>query len=115
MRRIDRRLLDAAEVLQASRLQGFFQVRLPILAPGLVAAFGLVASFTSGELAATLIVAPPGQGTVAMRVYNYLHYGASDAVAGLCLVLVLLTLVGGALAAFFLGWWSHLYPRGGQT
>ncbi|MGM0401680.1 MAG: ABC transporter permease [Chloroflexota bacterium] len=114
IRRIDHRLLEAAEVLQTSRLQGFFQVRLPILAPGLVAAFGLVASFTSGELAASLIVAPPGQGTIAMRVYNYLHYGASDAVAGLCLALVLLTLIGGALAALFLGWWSRLYPQRGQ-
>ncbi len=39
---------------------------------------------------------PPGQSTLTLRLYNYLHYGASEEVAGLSL---LLTVLGGCLWA----------------
>ena len=110
MQRIDNSLLEAARVLQPSTLKGWIQVRIPLLAPGIIAGMGLVAVFSGSELAATLIVAPPGEATIVMRIYNYLHYGASDTVAGLCLLLALLALLGGLIAALTLGLWSRLYP-----
>lgn len=98
-RRRDERLLDAARVFQPSPWAGLWRIRVPLVAPGMLAAAGVVFALTLGELGATLLVAPPGHGTLTIRIYNYLHYGASDAVAGLCLVMVLLTASAGALAA----------------
>ncbi len=98
IRRRDERLLDAARVFQPSPWAGLWRVRVPLVAPGLLAAAGVVFALTLGELGATLLVAPPGHGTLTIRIYNYLHYGASDAVAGLCLVMVLLTAGAGAVA-----------------
>jgi len=77
-------------------------VRLPLLLPGLLAGASLVFALTLGELGATLIVAPPGQSTLTLRIYNYLHYGASDVVAGLCLAMLLFTLAAGGLGALSL-------------
>jgi iron(III) transport system permease protein len=116
LRQVDRELIDAARVHQSSHLQGWLQVRLPMLAPGLLAAAGVAFALSLGELGATLLVAPPGQSTLSMRIYNYLHYGASDAVAGLCLLLALSAVAAGLLAMTALLGWSRLLPSsGGQA
>jgi iron(III) transport system permease protein len=116
MRRINPLHLEAAELLQTSRLRSWLLVRLPLLAPGLVASAGLVFCLTLSELSATLLVAPPGQSTLAIRIYNYLHYGASGTVAGLTLVLTALVLVFGLIATAFLTLWARLTagPVGGR-
>ena len=108
LRRIDPLLVDAARVSQVSPLRSWLQIRLPMLAPGLLAAAAVVFALSLGELGATLIVAPPGQATLTMRIYNYLHYGASSTVAGLCLMMVAAALAAGCLALLVLGAWSRL-------
>ena len=102
--RVDPMLWDAARIYQANDRHMTWRVRLPLLAPGLLAGASLVFALTLGELGATLIVAPPGQSTLTLRIYNYLHYGAGDVVAGLCLVVVLLTLAAGSLGVLALAW-----------
>jgi len=108
LRRIDPLLVDAARVSQVSPLRTWLQIRLPMLAPGLLAAAAVVFALSLGELGATLIVAPPGQATLTMRIYNYLHYGASSTVAGLCLMMVAAALAAGCLALLVLSAWSRL-------
>jgi iron(III) transport system permease protein len=95
--RLDPSVFDAAKV-HASPLLTFFRVLLPLSLPATVATFGLCFALSLGELGATLLVYPPGEATVTLRVYNLLHYGAAENVAGLCLSMVALTLVGGWLA-----------------
>jgi iron(III) transport system permease protein len=102
-RRLDRTLVDAVKVLQPSQLRGWLEVRLALWRPGLVAASAVVFVLTIGELGATLIVAPPGRGTLTMRIYNYLHYGASDTVAGLSLGIGVVAISFGVIAALALG------------
>jgi len=104
---VDTLLLDAARVFQARDGQTAWRVRLPLLSPGLLASASLIFALTLGELGATLIVVPPGQPTLTLRIYNYLHYGASDVVAGLCLAILLLTLAGGAFSVYFMAAWSR--------
>jgi len=87
LKRIDTALLEAGSVFSRNRLSCWWRVHLPLYRPGLLAAALLVASLSAGELGGTLIVAAPGRATLAMRIYNYLHYGASESVAGLCLLL----------------------------
>lgn len=113
LRRSDPLLIDAARVLQTSLAQIWAQVRLPLMAPGLLAAAGITFALTAGELGATLIVAPPGLGTLTMRIYNYLHYGSTGQVAGLCLIMVLVTASAGCLVVLgLMGWWRIFSRRG---
>ncbi len=90
--RLDPLLEDAGRLFRRSRRSGLFRVTLPLLRPGLLAAAGAVFALTLGELGATLVVTPPGMATLSLRIYNYLHYGASDAVASLCLLTAAATL-----------------------
>lgn len=92
MRFIDPLLFDAATVFAKSRFDAWTRIHLPLFAPGLVVSAGILASLTLAELGATLIVSPPGHATITMRIYNYLHYGSSSDVAGLCLMVTVLTL-----------------------
>ncbi|MCX7934201.1 MAG: hypothetical protein N3A66_02955 [Planctomycetota bacterium] len=87
--RLDVALLEAVAVLQPNALSGWWRVRLPLLAPGMVAGAAAVFALGLGDVAAALSVAPPGRSTLAIRIYNYLHYGASAQVAILCLATLL--------------------------
>ncbi|MBN1246061.1 MAG: iron ABC transporter permease [Anaerolineae bacterium] len=108
LRQINPHLIEAAQLLETRRLRTWVLIHLPLLAPGLLAAAGVVFSLTLGELSATLLVSPPGQPTLTMRIYNYLHYGASDTVAGLTLVLTGLVLVFGLAIAVMLVLWARM-------
>ena len=102
LRRNDQLLFDAADVFKPSTLRGLIGVKLPLQAPGIIGAAAIVFAFTMGELGVTLLTVPPGSETVTIRVFNYLHYGGSDVVAGLCLMLAAVMLGVGLIgvAAF---------------
>jgi iron(III) transport system permease protein len=95
LRRIDGELWDAARIFQTGWTRGAVKVGVPLVRPGLVAASAAVFAFSLGELGATLVVIPPGFSTLSVRNYNYLHYGASETVAALCLISAAATLSAG--------------------
>jgi iron(III) transport system permease protein len=96
IKRLDPRLLEASRIQQKNTFHGLVKVYIPMLSKGLAAAGCLVFILTAGELGATMIVTPPGSGTITMKIYNYMHYGASDSVAALCLIMLVLSLIAGA-------------------
>jgi iron(III) transport system permease protein len=108
-RRTDGELLDAARVFQRNALHRWRTVTLPLVARGVLAAAGIGFALALGELGATLLVVPPGEQTLTLRVYAFLHAGASEAVAGLCLLLASLVAAGGFLA----GWCVLPRPQAG--
>ncbi len=95
LRRRQRDRIDAVRVFQPSRLAGWVGVRLRLEVPTLLAASGFVFALSLGELGATLLVTPPGRSTLAIRISNYLHYGAAQDVRGLCLLLLVVTTLTG--------------------
>ena len=107
LRRLDPRLLDAARVFQTSPFRLWTRIRLPLLAPGLLAAACLTFTLALGELPATLIVAPPGEATLTMRAFNLMHYGAAAEAAALSLLVLALTLGAALLAAVALSRWER--------
>jgi iron(III) transport system permease protein len=112
MRFIDPALLESAEIFSSSLWKKWSRIRLPLITPGLLVSAGILAAFSLAELGATLIVAPPGHTTMTIRIYNYIHYGASGEVAGLCLAVALLSLAAGVCTIAALLW---LYRRSGKT
>jgi iron(III) transport system permease protein len=104
VRSIDPALFDAACVFSRDSLHTTLRITLPLLAPGLFIASAVLGALTLGELGATLTVTPPGFGTLAIKIYNYLHYGSATEVAGLCLVMVTATLLAGLSVVVALAW-----------
>lgn len=103
MRRVDPLLIDAARLQRPAGPARWWRIELPLAAPGLAAAFGLVFCASIGELEATMMTAAPGQGVLSMRVFNYLHYGVSETVAALGLILAAIAWTAAAFGLWFAG------------
>ena len=95
--RMDPGLLETARIYQRNRLHGMLRITLPLAWRGLFMAATTCFALSLGELGASLLVAPPGQSTLVIRLYNLLHYGASQEVAALGLALSLPALGAGFL------------------
>ncbi len=106
--RIDPLLLEAASLHDVGWWKRLWRVSLPLLAPAITISWLVVFVLSLGELGASLMVAPPGQATLAIRIYNYMHYGATDSVAALSLmILVAAALAGGAALAAARALWPR--------
>ena len=88
IRRLDKRRLEMARIM-AVRESAYTGLALRMLLPGIFCSAGLVFFLALGEEGIMLVLMPPGLETASVKIYNYLHYGASQYVAGFCLVMVL--------------------------
>ena len=64
------------------------KIVLPLASPSLVAGFFIAFVLSFGELGTTLLVIPPGQETIPIKIYNLMHYGSDQMVAALSLILI---------------------------
>jgi iron(III) transport system permease protein len=69
VRTVPARLHEAAGLLGAGGVRRWWTIELPLIAPGLAAAAGLVFVASVKELPATLLLAPTGTVTLAQRVW----------------------------------------------
>ncbi len=93
LKQVDPRQVEAGLLVHRSSWARFRGIVLPILLPGVVAAFLLGFVLSLGELGAGLIVQPPDASTVQIRVFNMIHYSRDDEVAALCVMVVAVTLL----------------------
>ncbi|MBN2294492.1 MAG: iron ABC transporter permease, partial [Pirellulales bacterium] len=84
-RAVPREMLEAAAVDGAGPFARFFRVVLPCWTPALAVAWLIALAVGLGDLAASILVVPPGVTTLSIRIFGLLHYGVEDQVAGICL------------------------------
>lgn len=84
---------QVASSLGAKPAYRLWHVTLPLLAPYLVAAFGLSFALSMGELGATVMVYPPGWVTLPVSIFSLTDRGDIFAGAALTMILVVATLV----------------------
>jgi spermidine/putrescine transport system permease protein len=97
---LDRRLLDAAHDLGATRLNTFLRVTLPLSLPGVIAGFVFVLIPTTGEFIAPLLVGGPSSQLFGNSIQAFFsdtpdwNYGSVLAISLVVVVLVLLAIFG---------------------
>jgi iron(III) transport system permease protein len=79
-------VLDAAATEGAGPLARFWRIVAPQRVAAGAAAFLAASAISMGDVAASILVTPPGVTTVAIRVFGLIHYGVDDQVAALSLV-----------------------------
>ncbi len=99
MARIPRQLEEAAWLAGMGWPARARHVLLPLAGPGIVAGWLLTFSLCLDEIGASILVLPPDSETLAVRIYNLSHYDARETVAGLCLLVLLILAVAGAVGA----------------
>jgi iron(III) transport system permease protein len=100
--------LEAAAIDGAGWWGRLLWIALPQRLPAVAASFlvGLAVAF--GELAATVLVVPPGRATaITVRVFQLLHYGVDDRVAAISLVLLGAMGLITAAVGFVVGLWAR--------
>ena len=110
MLRVDRDILDAVRLETGSRWQTFRTAYWPQTAATFAAAWFITYLFCLWEVETLVMIYPPGGETLALRIFNLLHYGHIAQVNALCLLLL-------ALAVLPLVAWSVLKraPRRGKS
>jgi ABC-type Fe3+ transport system permease subunit/streptogramin lyase len=88
LRMVDRDLTDVARLDGASRWQMLRSVQWPQIAPQAAAAWYVVFLLCLWDVESMILVVPPGGETLALRVFNLLHYGHNAQVNALCLTLL---------------------------
>jgi iron(III) transport system permease protein len=87
---VPKRMDEAARALGAGRVRRLRTIDLPLMAPGLLAGGGLVLLSAMKELPATLLLAPPGFETLAMKIWTNAEdsFLADASLASLALVAI---------------------------
>ena len=83
-------LNDAARLDGATRWQLLRHVQWPQIAPQVAAAWYVVFLLGLWDVESMILVVPPGGETLALRIFNLLHYGHNAQVNALCLTLLAL-------------------------
>ena len=102
-RMISRDLIDAALLYRGNGPATWSQIYLPLYWRGLVGIFLIIFALSLGELAATILIVPPGQGALSIRIFNLLHYGSTSSVASLCLFMLLLSMTAALMLLLLFG------------
>jgi ABC-type Fe3+ transport system permease subunit/streptogramin lyase len=90
---VDHEVIDCARLEGAKGLSLFRKIILPQIAPQIGAAAYVVYLLCLWDVESILLVIPPGGETLALRVFNLLHYGHNAHVNALCLLLLLLAIL----------------------
>jgi iron(III) transport system permease protein len=106
-----RRLEEVARSLGQRPLRVLFRVTLPLVAPGMAAAFCLVFLTAITELTATLLLVPTGVHTLATQFWAYQTNTSYGAAAPYALVIVALAAVPG----YILTMWFDRHPAEVRT
>ncbi len=90
LRTVPQEMLESAAVDGAGPVARLWLIALPIRWPAVGLAFIVSLAVSLGDLAASILVVPPGVQTLSIHVFGLLHYGVEDQVAGVCLALLAL-------------------------
>jgi ABC-type Fe3+ transport system permease subunit len=85
MHSIPRDVLDCAAVDGAGSWTQLFRIALPMRWTAVAAAWLIALAVSLGDLAAVILVLPPDVYLFSTTIFNLLHSGVDDRVAGLCL------------------------------
>ena len=81
-------LLESATLDGAGRIGRLCRIGLRLRLAALAVAWLVAMAVALGDLAASILVVPPGVVTLAIHIFGLLHYGVEDQVAGGCLAMI---------------------------
>lgn len=91
VRHFDREIEQAAMDLGATRLRAFFDVVLPLIAPGIVSGALFAFSLSIDDFVVTFFTTGSGFTTFPLKVYSMLKYGVNPSINAVSTLLILAT------------------------
>ncbi|MDY6793020.1 MAG: iron ABC transporter permease [Thermodesulfobacteriota bacterium] len=88
LKQISTSVIEAAVLCEKSWFKRTVKIQLPLSLKGVAAGWVIAFILCTGELGATLLVIPPGNGSISLKIYTLMHYGANKIVAALALIVI---------------------------
>jgi len=105
-------ILDAAAIDGAGPMQRLFRIALPNRLAALALAWVIATAVALGDLAASILVVPPGVETLSILIHRRLHSGVEHEVAGTCLAQFAIFAIVAAAALWLANRWSRRMNAG---
>jgi iron(III) transport system permease protein len=87
---VPKEILESATIDGAGPFVRLWRIALPMRWPAAAVAWLAALAISLGDLAASILVVPPGVTTLSIRIFGLLHYGVEDQAAGICLAMILI-------------------------
>jgi iron(III) transport system permease protein len=100
---VPKSLEDAARLSGAGWFMTLRRIVLPLAKRGLIAAWLIAYVFAVRDAAISIVVYPPGQDTLPVRILTLMANGAPSLIAALCVMMIAVTMVPLGIAALWLG------------
>ncbi len=107
LRTVPEAMLESAAVDGAGPVRRLFLIALPCRMPAIAMAWVVALAITQADVAASVLVLPPGVTTMSIRLFGLLHSGVEDQVAGICLALMTAFAAVAAIAAKLAQRWGQ--------
>ena len=108
--RVNQKEFEMAEIFETKKFESL-KVKLHLLIPGYIAGFALVFFMTFAEEGIPLILMAPGKEVITVKIYNYLHYGASEMVSAFSVIILSFILGIEVLLVFLWKWMKGFKMR----
>lgn len=108
MRTVPPEMLDAAAIDGAGGWTQLWRIAMPYRLGAIALAWIVAMTVAMGDLAASILVVPPGVTTLSIRIFGLLHAGVEDRVAGICLAMLLGWAVIAAVAMRLAAGWQGM-------
>jgi len=77
----------------ASKLSVYTKIIFPMMLPFYMVSLLIIILFGIGELGTSVMITPPGYSTITVKIYGYLHYGASEKIGTMSIWVILIIIV----------------------
>jgi spermidine/putrescine transport system permease protein len=85
-------LEEAAATLGATPLQVLLRITLPVLAPGIIAAFLFAFAVSFDQFVISYFLAPPGTSTLPVEIYTAIRKGFTPEINAISTIIILVSM-----------------------
>ena len=84
----DQNLLNSGLIYEKNWIRRLIRIEIPYYIFPLLSGFYVGFGFLTGEIASSILLIPPGEQLISLKIYSYLHYGSSGKISALGLIII---------------------------
>lgn len=85
----DRHLIDCGKLYQRHLIHRLIHVDIPYFSIPFLGGLYVGFAYIFGEISSSILLVPPGQQLISLKIYSYLHYGSGSKISAIGLIIIL--------------------------
>ena len=84
----DKNLLNSGLIYERNWLRRLIKIEIPYYLFPIFSGFYVGFGYLTGEIASSILLIPPGEQLISLKIYSYLHYGSTGKISALGLIII---------------------------